>query len=163
MRDTLSTNRERTRLRVADSVKSFPAILKSMRSVDGDKNGANLKKWSVLLVCTILSFLVFFFLVRRLLFLCFNTRPPCDRFKIDRAPWDHTKEEEKIFFSSSSSPFPFFLLVFFLAFFSIFQFAFACDYFLSLSLSLSLTLSLSHTHSLSLSLSFSLFKDVHHS
>ena len=52
MRDTLSTNGEH--LRVAE-VKSFPAIPKSMRSVDGDQNGANLKKWSVLLVCTILK------------------------------------------------------------------------------------------------------------
>ena len=50
MRDTLSTNGEH--LRVAE-VKSFPAISKSMRSVNGDQNGANLKKWSVLLVCTI--------------------------------------------------------------------------------------------------------------
>ena len=50
MRDTLSTNGEH--LRVAE-VKSFQAIPKSMRSVNGDRNGANLKKWSVLLVCTI--------------------------------------------------------------------------------------------------------------
>ena len=50
MRDTLSTNGEH--LRVAE-VKSFPAISKSMRSVNGDQNGANLKKWSVLLVRTI--------------------------------------------------------------------------------------------------------------
>ena len=50
MRDTLSTNGEH--LRVA-KVKSFPAIPKWMRSVNGDRNGANLKKWSVLLVCTI--------------------------------------------------------------------------------------------------------------
>ena len=50
MRDTLSTNGEH--LRVAE-VKSFPAILKSMRSVNGDQNGPNLKKWSVLLVRTI--------------------------------------------------------------------------------------------------------------
>ena len=50
MRDTLSTNGEH--LRVAE-VKSFPAIPKLMRSVNGDQNGANLKKWSVLLVCTI--------------------------------------------------------------------------------------------------------------
>ena len=50
MRDTLSTNGEH--LRVAE-VKSYPAIPKSMRSVNGDQNGANLKKWSVLLVCTI--------------------------------------------------------------------------------------------------------------
>ena len=50
MRDTLSTNGEH--LRVAE-VKSFPAISKSMRSVNGDQNGANLKKWSVLLFCTI--------------------------------------------------------------------------------------------------------------
>ena len=50
MRDTLSTNGEH--LRVAE-VKSFPAIPKSMRSINGDQNGANLKKWSVLLVCTI--------------------------------------------------------------------------------------------------------------
>ena len=41
MRDTLSTNGEH--LRVAE-VKSFPAISKSMRSVNGDQNGANLKK-----------------------------------------------------------------------------------------------------------------------
>ena len=50
MRDTLSTNGEH--LRVAE-IKSFPAISKSMRSVNGDQNGANLKKWSVLLVRTI--------------------------------------------------------------------------------------------------------------
>ena len=50
MRDTLSTNGEH--LRVAE-VKSFPAIPKSRRSVNGDQNGANLKEWSVLLVCTI--------------------------------------------------------------------------------------------------------------
>ena len=50
MRDTLSTNGERHR--VAE-VKSFPAIPKSMRSVNVDRNGADLKKWSVLLVCTI--------------------------------------------------------------------------------------------------------------
>ena len=50
MRDTVSTNGEH--LRVAE-VKSFPAISKPMRSVNGDQNGANLKKWSVLLVCTI--------------------------------------------------------------------------------------------------------------
>ena len=50
MRDTLSTDGEHPR--VAE-VKSFPAIPKSMRSVNGDQNGANLKKWSVLLVCTI--------------------------------------------------------------------------------------------------------------
>ena len=50
MRDTLSTNGEH--LRVAE-VKSFPATPKSMRSVNGDRNGANFKKWSVLLVCTI--------------------------------------------------------------------------------------------------------------
>ena len=50
MRDTLSTNGEHHR--VAE-VKSFPAIPKSMRSVNGDQNGANLKKWSVLLVRTI--------------------------------------------------------------------------------------------------------------
>ena len=50
MRDALSTNGEH--LRVAE-VKSFPAIPKLMRSVNGDQNGANLKKWSVLLVCTI--------------------------------------------------------------------------------------------------------------
>ena len=41
MRDTLSTNGEH--LRIAE-VKSFPAIPKSMRSVNGDQNGANLKK-----------------------------------------------------------------------------------------------------------------------
>ena len=41
MRDTLSINGEH--LRVAE-VKSFSAIPKSMRSVDGDRNGANLKK-----------------------------------------------------------------------------------------------------------------------
>ena len=52
MRDTLSTNGEH--LQVAE-VKSFPAIPKSTRSVNGDQNGANLKKWSVLLVCTIQS------------------------------------------------------------------------------------------------------------
>ena len=50
MRDTLSTYGEHHR--VAE-VKSFPAIPKSMRSVNGDQNGANLKKWSVLLVRTI--------------------------------------------------------------------------------------------------------------
>ena len=50
IRDTLSTNGEHHR--VAE-VKSFPAIPKSMRSVNGDQNGANLKKWSVLLVRTI--------------------------------------------------------------------------------------------------------------
>ena len=50
MLDTLSTNGEH--LRVAE-VKSFPVIPKSMRSVNGDRNGANLKKWSVLLICTI--------------------------------------------------------------------------------------------------------------
>ena len=50
IRDTLSTNGEHHR--VAE-VKSFPAIPKLMRSVNGDQNGANLKKWSVLLVCTI--------------------------------------------------------------------------------------------------------------
>ena len=50
MRDTLSTNGEH--LREAE-VKSFPAISKSMRSVNGDQNGANLKKWSVLLARTI--------------------------------------------------------------------------------------------------------------
>ena len=50
MRDTLSTNGEHHR--VAE-VKSFPAIPKSMRSVNGDQNDAILKKWSVLLVCTI--------------------------------------------------------------------------------------------------------------
>ena len=50
IRDTLSTNGEHHR--VAE-VKRFPAIPKSMRSVNGDQNGANLKKWSVLLVCTI--------------------------------------------------------------------------------------------------------------
>ena len=50
MRDTLSTNGEHHR--VAE-VKSFPAIPKSIRSVNGDQNGANLKKWSVLLVRTI--------------------------------------------------------------------------------------------------------------
>ena len=50
IRDTLSTNGEHHR--VAE-VKSFPAIPKSMRSVNGEQNGANLKKWSVLLVCTI--------------------------------------------------------------------------------------------------------------
>ena len=50
MRDTLSTNGEHLR---AAEVKSFPAIPKSRRSVNGDQNGANLKKWSVLLVCTI--------------------------------------------------------------------------------------------------------------
>ena len=50
MRDTLSTNGEH--LRVAE-VKSFPAIPKSMRSVNGNRNGANFKKGSVLLVCTI--------------------------------------------------------------------------------------------------------------
>ena len=50
IRDTLSTNGEHHR--VAE-VKSFPAIPKSMRSVNGYQNGANLKKWSVLLVCTI--------------------------------------------------------------------------------------------------------------
>ena len=50
MRDTLSTNGEH--LWVAE-VKSFPAIPKSMRSVHEDRNGANLKKWSALLVCTI--------------------------------------------------------------------------------------------------------------
>ena len=53
IRDTLSTNGEHHR--VAE-VKSFPAIPKSMRSVNGDRNGANLKKWSVLLVCTIDEF-----------------------------------------------------------------------------------------------------------
>ena len=41
MRDTLWTNGEH--LRVAE-VKSFPAIPKSMTSVNGDQNGANLKK-----------------------------------------------------------------------------------------------------------------------
>ena len=51
MRNTLSTNGEH--LRVAE-VKSFLAIPRSMRSVNGDRNGANFKKWSVLLVCTIL-------------------------------------------------------------------------------------------------------------
>ena len=51
MRNTLSTNGEH--LRVAE-VKSFPATPKSMRSINGDRNGASLKKWSVLLVCTIL-------------------------------------------------------------------------------------------------------------
>ena len=50
MRDALSANGEH--LRVAE-VKSFPVIPKSMRSVNGDRNGANFKKWSVLLVCTI--------------------------------------------------------------------------------------------------------------
>ena len=51
IRDTLSTNGEHHR--VAE-VKSFLAIPKSMRSVNnGEQNGANLKKWSVLLVCTI--------------------------------------------------------------------------------------------------------------
>ena len=49
IRDTLSTNGEHHR--VAE-VKSFPAKPKSMRSVNGEQNGANLKKWSVLLVCT---------------------------------------------------------------------------------------------------------------
>ena len=53
MRDTLSTNGQH--LQVAE-VKSFPAIPKSMRSVNGNRYGANLKKWSVLLVCTILSY-----------------------------------------------------------------------------------------------------------
>ena len=53
MRDTLSTNGEH--LRVAE-VKSFPAIPKSIRSFNGDQNGAYLKKWSVLLVCTIALF-----------------------------------------------------------------------------------------------------------
>ena len=52
IRDTLSTNGEHHR--VAE-VKSFPAIPKSMRSVNGEQNGANLKKWSVLLVCTIVK------------------------------------------------------------------------------------------------------------
>ena len=50
IRDMLSTNGEHHR--VAE-VKSFPAIPKSMRSGNGDQNGANLKKWSVLLVRTI--------------------------------------------------------------------------------------------------------------
>ena len=50
IRDKLSTNGEH--LRVAE-VKSFPAIPKSMRSGNGDQNGANFKKWSVLLVRTI--------------------------------------------------------------------------------------------------------------
>ena len=50
MCNTLLTNGEH--LRVAE-VKSFLAIPKSMRSVNGDRNGSNLKKWSVLLVCTI--------------------------------------------------------------------------------------------------------------
>ena len=50
MRDTLSTDGEH--IRVAE-VKSFPAVPKSMRSVHGDRNGPKLKKWSVLLVCTI--------------------------------------------------------------------------------------------------------------
>ena len=50
IRDTLSTNGEHHR--VAE-VKSFPDTPKSMRSVNGYQNGANLKKWSVLLVCTI--------------------------------------------------------------------------------------------------------------
>ena len=54
MRDTLSTNGKH--LQVAE-VKSFPAIPKSMRSVNGDRNGANLKKKSVLLVCTIHLFI----------------------------------------------------------------------------------------------------------
>ena len=45
-RDTLSTSGEH--LGVA-KVKSIPPIPKSMRSVNGDRNGANLKKWSVLL------------------------------------------------------------------------------------------------------------------
>ena len=40
-------NKTERHLRVAE-VKSFPAISKSMRSVNGDQNGANLKKWSVL-------------------------------------------------------------------------------------------------------------------
>ena len=41
-------------LRAAE-VKSFPAIPKATRSVNScrDRNGANLKMWSVLLVCTI--------------------------------------------------------------------------------------------------------------
>ena len=41
MRDTLSTNGEYLRV---DEVKSFPAIPKSMRSVNGYRNGAKLKK-----------------------------------------------------------------------------------------------------------------------
>ena len=41
-RGTLSRNGEH--LRVAE-VNSFPAIPKSMRSVNGDRNGANFKKW----------------------------------------------------------------------------------------------------------------------
>ena len=61
MRDTLSTNGEH--LRVAE-VKSFPAIPKSMRSVNGDQNGTNLKKWSVLLVCTIQNVASIFKLLR---------------------------------------------------------------------------------------------------
>ena len=58
IRDTLSTNGEHHR--VAE-VKSFPAISKSMRSVNGDQNGTNLKKWSVLLVRTIVDLFFFFF------------------------------------------------------------------------------------------------------
>ena len=44
MRDTQSTNGEHFR---EAEVKSFPAIPKSMRSVNVDRNGAHLKKWSV--------------------------------------------------------------------------------------------------------------------
>ena len=77
MRDTLSTNREH--LRVAE-VKSFPAIPKSMRSVNGYRNGANLKKWSVLLVCTIrntqmCAFYCFSFLAKKISFFLLTLEP----------------------------------------------------------------------------------------
>ena len=61
--DTLSTKGEL--LQVAE-VKSFPAMPKSMRSVNRDRYGADLKMWSILLVCTILPIvLVFFFSIGR--------------------------------------------------------------------------------------------------